>query len=440
MTLTHLHHRVVCWFALLMLLPAMARASTPESLVRLEALLRQQDYAAAWQQATELLASEEGEPRFDYLYALAARGTGHLHQAVFALERALQSEPQSLDIRLALAVSYFELGNLPAAERELHQLEKTALPESAAKLVQEYLHRIEKLRSPENGYWQNWLQLGLGNDSNPNSGVDEEFLFIPLLGQVRLFEESLERKSSFLEFQAQLNWILPQDQHSAFYLSGGVLHGEYSEDAVYSRTYGNASAGYQTRWHGYQLVAELFFRPLQLDGDHYLNYQGIKTVVSYPVTDHAELGLDLTYADQSYSEMTALDHTQLLTDGWWRVRWGLAEHSIHLRWGQDDSKQPRTKFNSREVYGVGYRWQQTLNENWIASLTLDYLTGKYDERHPLFDQIRDDSFQKSELELSYSINPAWRLLTAISYMKNDSNIAIYQYQRTRGWLGVRYAF
>ena len=117
MTLTHLQHRVVCWFALLMLLPAMARASAPESLAKLEALLKQQDYPAAWLQATELLTSQEGEPRFDYLYALAARGTGHLHQAVFALERALQSDPQSLDIRLALAVSYFELGNLPAAQR-----------------------------------------------------------------------------------------------------------------------------------------------------------------------------------------------------------------------------------------------------------------------------------------------------------------------------------
>lgn len=440
MTLTHLQHRVVCWFALLMLLPAMARASAPESLAKLEALLKQQDYPAAWLQATELLTSQEGEPRFDYLYALAARGTGHLHQAVFALERALQSDPQSLDIRLALAVSYFELGNLPAAQRELQQLDKTALPEDASRLVRNYLQRINSQQDPSQGYWQNWLQITAGNDSNPNSGVDDEFVLIPLLGQVRLFEQSREQSSSFTELQAQLNWILPRDQHSAFYLSAALLQGTYSEDDVFSRTYASAVAGYQTRWQGYRLLAELFYRPIRLDGDSYLDYQGVKTTISRPISATTELGLDLTYARQSYTTLLALDKTHLLAETWLTTRSGNAEHKFHLRWGMDHSDTRRTDFNSRDYLGLGYRWQQMLSDQWLSNLSLDYLSGAYDEPHPLFAELRDDSYYKAELELSYTFNKQWRLLANISHLRNDSNIAIYQYRRSRGGIGVRYAF
>lgn len=440
MTSTRVRFKAFYWLTVLALLSSMAQAGAPAGLDRLEVLIQQQDHSAAWQLARDLMPEQEGDPRFDYLFALAARGAGYKHQAVFALERALTARPQSSDIRLALAVSYYELGNLPAAERELKLLAQTRLPDRASSLVQSYLQRIDKLRHPDEGYWQNWVQLGIGSDSNPNSGVNEEFFFVPLLGQVRLFEQSLERDSGFYELQAQLNWTLPQDQHSAFYLSTGLLHGEYSEDLIYSRTYASALAGYQTRWRDFRLSSEVFFRPLQLDGSSYLNYQGVKTTVSYPLAETTDLGLDLTYARQSYAELTALDKTQLQADSWLSLRFGGAEHKIHLRWGQEDSQQTRTDFNSRDYVGLGYRWRQMLDDNWMSSLSLDYQSGEYAERHPLFAQTRDDSFYRTELELSYRINPQWRVLTTLSYMRNESNIDIYQYRRTRGWIGVRYAF
>jgi outer membrane protein len=446
MTYTHIRRSAVCWLTLwtlyssTTLFSSMAMASTTADLDRLEALIQQQDQPAAWQLANELMPEQEGDPRFDYLFALAARASGHLHQAVFALERALSSQPQSSDIRLALAISYFELGNSPAAERELKLLTQTPLPDRAVTLVKNYLQRIDKLRNPEKGYWQNWIQLGTGGDSNPNSGVDDELFFVPLLGQVRLFEQSLKHPSAFTEVQGQLNWVLPRDQHSAFYLSASVLHGEYADDAVYSRTYAGLLAGYQTRWQDYRLSTELFYRPIQLDGRRYLNYQGVKASVSYPVWSIAELGLDLTYAHQSYEELTSLDNKQWLTDWWLSARFGRAEHKVHLKWGMEDSQQSRTNFNSRDYIGLGYRWQQMLSDNWMSSLSLDYLNGEYDQQHPLFEEVRDDSYRRAELEVSYRFNPQWRILATINHMRNDSNIAIYQYRRTRAMLGVRYAF
>ncbi len=203
---------------MLLLLSPFAVAHPPGSdlsVDSLERLLQKQD-KVAWQLAAALQATHEGEPRFDYLYALAARQAGQLHQAVFALERAVQSVPQAADLRILLGVTYFELGNLPAAEQEFLALQQARLPERETELVQSYLSRISKVRDPSQGYWQNWLQLSSGSDSNPNSGIDDEFVFVPLLGQVRLFAQNLEQRSSFQEVQAQLNYVLPRNQHSAF--------------------------------------------------------------------------------------------------------------------------------------------------------------------------------------------------------------------------------
>lgn len=431
--------RLLCVFLLLLSRPAVA-GTMPPTLDSLETLLQQQDYPAAWQQASTLQAELEGDPRFDYLFALAARGNGHLHQAVFALERAVQADPHSLDIRLALAVSYFELGNMPAAERQFQQLRQQALPQQAERLVEHFLQRLAAQQDPSQGYWQNWLQLSAGSDSNPNSGVADEFVQIPLLGQVRLFEQSREQSSSYTELQAQLNWTLPQDQHSAFYLSAALLHGQYADDNALSRTYASAVAGYQQRWHDYRLSSEVFYRPLRLDGDDYLDYFGLYQRVSRPLSPATELGLDLTVARQNYNQLPELDKTQLVADSWISTRLGNAEHRFHLRWGLEDSAESRTDFNSRTSYGLGYRWQQVLSEQWLSSLTLDYLQGEYDEPHPLFRQQRDDRFYRAELELSYHFHLHWRLLASLSHLRNDSNLVIYQYQRTRGDIGVRYEF
>lgn len=428
---------------MLLLLSPLVCASPPaaaQPVESLENLLKQQDHAAAWQLAGELMPTEEGEPRFDYLYALAARGAGKLHQAVFALERAVQSAPQAAELRLLLAVSYFELGNLPAAEREFSTLQQARLPERESALVGQYLEQINKLRDSASGYWQNWLQLSTGSDSNPNSGIDDEFVMVPLLGQVRLFETGLARRSSFQELQAQLNFVLPRSQHAAFYASAGVLHSNYRQDAVYNRAYASVLAGYQSRWRGLQWSAEVFYRPVELDGDSYLDYQGVKTALSREFGESLSMGLDLTWADFAYASLPMLDKQQWLLEGWMALQAGTAEHRLYIRSGTEHSDLSRSDFNSRDVKGLGYRWQQPLGERWHTSLQLDYSRGDFQAVHPLFARTRADSYLRAEVEVSYSISPQWRLLTSLSHLRNNSNLNLYQYRRNRGWLGVRYAF
>lgn len=427
-------------FVLLSPFTVAAPSGAAQSVDSLENLLQQQNTVAAWQLASDLQAEHEGDLRFDYLYALAARAAGQLHQAVFALERAMLAAPAAADLRLLLGVSYFELGNFPAAEREFQALQQAQLPQQEATLVQQYLTRLGQLRDAATGYWQNWLQLSAGSDSNPNSGIDDEFVFVPLLGQVRLFESSLARRSSFQEVQAQLNYVLPQTQHAAFYASAGVLHSNYREDMVYNRSYASLLAGYQSRWRGLQWSTELFYRPIELDGDSYLQYQGMKAALSRSFGESISMGVDLTWADFAYADLPLLDKRQWLLEGWLALRIGQAVHRLLLRSGDEQSEFNRSDFNARDAFGIGYLWKLPIGERWHTGLQLDYSRGDYQAVHPLFAVTRQDSYLRAEVEVSYSISPDWRVLTSLSHLRNNSNLSLYQYRRNRGWVGVRYAF
>ena len=62
-------------------------------------------------------------------------------------------------------------------------------------------------------------------------------------------------------------------------------------------------------------------------------------------------------------------------------------------------------------------------------------------------QAQDEAGAEINLLLLLALLQArgWRgsyrtLLANISHLRNDSNIAIYQYRRSRGGIGVRYAF
>ncbi|GAB3020107.1 tetratricopeptide repeat protein [Bowmanella dokdonensis] len=415
-------------------------AQQGSSLQSLTDLVQQQDFESALQLANRLLPEWEGDPRFDYLYGLSARGNGLVHQALFAFERAVHNQPDSAAARFALASTYFEVGNMPAAQREFERLQQSGLDGALADSVARYLDTIQRWQGTTEPHWRNWVQVGLGHDSNPNSGVEDEFVHIPLLGQVRLFEQSREISSSYYDVQAQVQWIVPQDQHSAFNLLASILHAQFSDDAVWSRSYASLQGGYETRLGSYEMHAQAFYRPLRLDSEAYLDYYGVKAGVLRPWRQGWQLGLDLTLANQQYDQLSELDKQVLMADGWIGAVTDSGEHKLLLRWGRENADLARSDFNSRDYQGIGYQWRHAFAGQWLTSISLDYLDADYEAVHPLFGEVRKDSFLRAELELRYRFNNQWQWSTNLTYLDNDSDLTLYQYQRTKLWTGARYVF
>ena len=91
-----------------------AQTSTPPNqrspIVRqLAELIERQEHAKAHELAMQHVASEEGDPEFDFYYGLAALETGHAEEASFVFERLVALHPENDRFRLEYARALYQI-------------------------------------------------------------------------------------------------------------------------------------------------------------------------------------------------------------------------------------------------------------------------------------------------------------------------------------------
>ena len=219
----------LCCFTLSTLAPTVvaesADASTSTEFTELQSLrnaLYSANFAKAYEEAEKLNLEWEGEPEFDYLYALAALETGHFNESVFALERFLSSAPDNIRARLELGRAYFAINNLAAAEREFNYVLTQDIPDNVRKNVNPLLLSIDERRNSQKGSFQRFFSFGGGVDGNVNSGPEETGIpvpagtFYPTQPELilDLGEESLPDDSAYSVFKAGLGYLYPISKQS----------------------------------------------------------------------------------------------------------------------------------------------------------------------------------------------------------------------------------
>ncbi|KXI30404.1 porin family protein [Paraglaciecola hydrolytica] len=428
-----------CLFAVGLLLTAKSFASSdiPQQIIE---LLNKQQISEAYVLAEAKQNELEGEADFDLAFGLAAKATDNCNLAVYALERVVQVQPQTVSARFALATCYYELGNLAAAEVEFNHLALQKMSPEMQNVVEQNIRAIERRQSNDNSGWHNTLQLGLGQDSNPNNGIENEFITVPLLGQVKLFEQSQAISSSFYDLNAQFSYVAPLTQTSRWYTSLGASYTGYSEELAQSKSNFNAIVGYTGKLAGKDVGTRVFYRPLWLDGESFLDYYGLIIEAGQAVFSQSSIGGELTLGRLDYADFTELSRDQLWFNLWFETPTfaGLSRFSLKL--GDEQSQESQMDFNSRQLLGAGYSFTQQLSSRWYYKLSADYLKAEYAEDHPLFAQTREDKFMQLVVDLHYQWRADWLLTAQMSVVDNRSNLALYDYNRSNLWIGARYQF
>jgi len=275
-------------------------------------LINQQQFSQAFEIAEQNQADYEGDRDFDLAYGLAAAASGHCHASLYALERVLVEMPQHHVARFTLANCYVQLGNLSAAQQEYSLLSQQSLNPSMQEAVSQASAMVEKMQNAQLPGWHGAAQLALGHDDNPNNGIEDEFITVPLLGQVRLFDQSRALSSSYYDLYAQLNYIAPLTQTSRWYTALGLNYTGYTEQLALSKSNLHAQIGYQLTWRDTDIDARVFYRPLQLDGESFLDYGGASIEVSRPFMAHSALGAEFTFAQLDYAKYDELSRDQML--------------------------------------------------------------------------------------------------------------------------------
>lgn len=397
-------------------------------------------------EAFELLQAQSaeygGDPEFDLLLGMTANQAGHPDQALFALERVLIAQPQNHRARLELARAYLTLGDYDSARREFSTLfadhPQADISSDAERLSAEINRQDKGQQTRQRAY----LDLKFGSDSNVNSATSAASVTLPGGQVILLNDESRERDDGFMEsgFGASVEQPL-SPTHTLFFSVSASQRNNFQEKAFNTRLL-DLKTGFSLALGQNQFRLSLQFDESDVADRALSRFKAITPEWIRPVSAqdwisaYGQVGR-LAYSGQSSRDMDSV----LLGGGWTHVfsaYSGLL--SLGAYYGNDDARRDNGKFNGRDYYGVSLDLRWNPFPRHTPYITLIAQKTDYDAPHPDFAQTRRDHLYQATLGWRWQAEAAWSFNAEARYNHNNSNIPLFDNDRTLLTLGARYDF
>ena len=435
---------VVAGFVLSLLLAASVQAAGDVNLLRTH--LDNRRSAEAWALAEKLEPQHAGNPDFDFLYAQAALAASHPSQAIFALERVRQRQPQQHAAWLLLVRAYIEAGDSIRARRELNALLASAPRSEVQAEARTFAAQLNVAPRPLHGF----VGLDIGYDSNVNNATDAISISgiggSPAAGVVLALEDRAQ-PDSFARLYAGYGGRWAFGTHSAFFADVfGYANVLYDQTQFSSSLY-RGRIGIDWRRGRQHLTLPLSRQVFNVDHGRYSIYDAAGLEWSYAINARQAMILGASHGLVRYVDQPTRDAR--LRSAWlgWNTGLGRAHLGLNIRYGQDDARidfnetlSQSNSFIGRQFYALGldasYRWRP----QHVPRLSILFQDSRHDGADPDFILRRQDQYLYVGAGWDWRFRSDVTLRAYLSYVVNDSNIDIYSYDRLQVLLGVRYDF
>ena len=389
--------------------------------------------------ADNSMTIEEAEELFSS--AMLERDTGKIFSSIDKFEYILSRRPSLNRARLELAVSYQRASRFEDARREFQTvLDDPQTPEKVRLAILAYLGQIASdQKKPESEHsFSYYTRVGALYNTNIN--------FAPLRGSIDYqipddedtaspgldtFLSASHRyrdnkpfdtagASTFFEWQSQISWTGNNyTRNSDFNLN------------IFSASTGPAaiSAG---RWNG--------AISLQVDQTYFGSsvlgtFVSLNPLLTFDLGNYRGLTLELSYTDNNFRRtedqdrdgdtlLAGIAYSSLLggVDNGLEAGFRLTEHTA------DDNQYG---FTSSEVYFGGFL---ASGENSSFYLNLNFEDYNFDAADTLSGTVRDELESRYQVGYNYDFSDStlhgWTLNTYLQFIKNNSNVDAFSYERT----------
>lgn len=433
--------RIYVWFGIGFLL--MSFSAGAAVLGEAKALLEQGKAQESMVLLEGQLDAMAGDVEFNYLLGISALDAGKPGKAVFALERALALDPSHVQARAELGRAMMALGDFKSAEVELMQVRATNLPPEVATRVDGLLALVQQPRASRSGVLSAYIETDLGYDSNINTATDATSVFIPLINvSAKLSGFATEQSSSLLglnggvfaqkavgagiDFYANLDGRLryhtSQDDFHTGGLSGGV-------GVKVSRGADQYSLGltkyvyFINKLKNDDQVSLYGQWQRQLGKQDMVGVFGQFVRADHPIAPFLDTHLYIGGATWTHAFATSGDPVLRLT-----------------LFAGDDRERGNDKSVERNLAGVKANVDYSLRENLKAfgGVALQY--SHYGDENIFFQRTRKDERYDFNAGLAYKPAKEWTVSGQASYLRNDSNISIYDFDRKQAMVTLRRDF
>ena len=386
-----------------------------------------------------------GEPVFDFFFGVAAVDTGHAGEGVLALERYLLQFPENVSARLQLARGYFILGEDARAREEFTALRKLSPPPNVAATIDRFLDAIRLRESRYETTKGLYVEAGIGQDTNVNSGVGNANIFLPNFGPVVIAPSGTKQRDTFATLGAGGYISHPVAPGVALFGSGqaDLKLNNKSENQQFNQ--GNYNLGAGMSWlrekHLFRLGASA--SELDVGNDDYMNTLGLQGEWQYQLDELQAFTVGAQVARLSYPGLNqprnadfyglAGGYRKLFSYAWQPIL------NISVNTGEQRSRTSRDDLTPRTAgarVGVSF----TPAAKWGVSLGYTYLESDYKAADALLGVTRKDRYEAFDFAASYLYNRNLSFRAEVTTARNHSNIELYSFPRDLYALKVRYEF
>lgn len=395
--------------------------------------------------AYPMLAAQEaeaaGDEDFDYLLGVAALDSGRPAEAVFSLERVLAVDPGFLGARMELARAKFDSGDAPGARTQFQYLLGQSPSAATRTVIERYLEALQRPNVARSSELRRYLDFGTGYDSNANGATgSDQFLGFTL------DPHSVEASSSFVDVAGGFDHGQGFDNGNVLVTQGRLSHRFNPQADFIDLTVASLGTRLQWAWGGTRFDASANGDVDWLDGAGHQSDLGVGFGVAHRVGGDWDVRVDARALAVRFKQ-SAL---KVMDANRWLASVGIARNGGGSRQlqagalllvggdGAEDSASPYD--NDRWGARIYAGWSMTQRSTVYAEAA--YLATDYADTPGFFGTDRSDRQWSALLATEYQNWPArgWSLAPRIRYIKNDSNVSLYEYDRTEAGIYLRRSF
>jgi hypothetical protein len=387
-----------------------------------------------------LAVRRAGDPDFDYVLGLAALDSGHVPQAIVALQRVLAVQPTNGPARAEIARAYAMSGDIDTAKREFNTVSGDA---SVPDPVRQRFNRIVKDmdKSIQGGVdVSGFIEGGGGYDSNINAATSANTLVIPLfagLGPATLSSGATRQGDGFGQLGGGVSVAVGLSRQSRVFASVLASDQIHFSESDFDQAIATATVGYSHSLANHDVASlSLQSQHFWLGGDHFREANGVSAQFAHLLGSERALTGSVQYFKLHFPSASLRDADRTSASLAYSDRVLFAA----VQAGRESVDDPLARHMSNDFGGVRLAAEHPLSPTLILFGNAAYETRSYGGVDPLFLATRRDNQWDVGTGLRFRVQPRTSLSSTLSYTRNSSNISLNQYDRFTASVSLRSEF
>jgi tetratricopeptide (TPR) repeat protein len=428
----------------------------PQVIEKAKRLLADGNPKQAYMDLIAIQGQAAGNVEYDYLLGVAALDSGKLEDAIIAFERVLAINPRHAGAQMDLARAYYATGSFDLAEAGFLKLQAANPPPNAAAAIERYLEAIKERKRITTAGWTGYGELGIGYDSNI-TGVPQDFgaaaqqsFGIPGITPTG---NAIKRSASFAYGEAGGEYSKPLQRGFSVFVGGDLRGRAYRQESDFNLVQADAWLGVAlndgpSQWRasaGYLYYDQQGDAPgdpqptnERRDANAALNWR-------YNVDPQTQWGLGLQYHQVRFPTNSIEDFNQVFLSATYLKSFASqGTPMLMVTAFLADDEAPNTlpdgvTTKSKNLAGLRGYYQYSVSQKLLGFGSLGFIYRKDKDDYARATTVANgrDKFGEASVGIIWQFQKTCAVRALYAYTQNNSNIAIYDYNRSEVITAVR---